>query len=150
MAVSKIGQAFVSKAQEEYLSVNFFLKLVRQYTDCKGKQDVTCFHRRVPVPVIRKAFAVFFISTVIGIAAVIAMYFLQPGRVSDIIFEVCSALGTVGLTRDLTPTLGAAGKVIIILCMYIGRVGPISVAAAVAGPDDGSGLHYAYRNVRVG
>lgn len=131
-------------------TTTFAIMILETVSVIKGKQDVTCFHRRVPVPVIRKAFAVFFISTVIGIAAVIAMYFLQPGRVSDIIFEVYSALGTVGLSRDLTPTLGAAGKVIIILCMYIGRVGPISVAAAVAGPDYGSGLHYAYGNVRVG
>ena len=49
----------------------------------------------------------------------------------DILFETVSATGTVGLTRDLTPYLNSAGKMIIIGTMYLGRVGPISLALAL-------------------
>ena len=51
--------------------------------------------------------------------------------VLDIFFETVSATATVGLTRDLTPYLNAAGKVIILGAMYLGRVGPISLALAM-------------------
>ena len=46
----------------------------------------------------------------------------------DILYETVSATATVGLTRNLTSALGLAGKIIIILTMYLGRVGPISLA----------------------
>ena len=49
----------------------------------------------------------------------------------DILFETVSATATVGLTRDLTPYLNAAGKMVIIGTMYLGRVGPISLALAL-------------------
>ena len=47
------------------------------------------------------------------------------------LFEVVSAIGTVGLSRGLTPALGTAGKIIIIITMYFGRVGPISFLLAL-------------------
>jgi len=49
----------------------------------------------------------------------------------DILFEVASALGTVGLTRGITPYLSVAAKSVIIATMYLGRIGPISLALAV-------------------
>jgi trk system potassium uptake protein TrkH len=48
----------------------------------------------------------------------------------DVLYETVSATATVGLTRALTPTLGTVGKLIIIATMYLGRVGPISLAVA--------------------
>ena len=51
--------------------------------------------------------------------------------VLDILFETVSATATVGLTRDLTPHLNSAGKAVIIGTMYLGRVGPISLALAM-------------------
>ena len=49
----------------------------------------------------------------------------------DILYEAVSATATVGLTRNLTPSLNAAGKLIIIATMYLGRIGPISLAVAL-------------------
>ena len=46
---------------------------------------------------------------------------------SDGLYEVTSAIATVGLSRDVTPTLNVCGKLLIILCMYLGRVGPITM-----------------------
>jgi len=48
----------------------------------------------------------------------------------DVAYETFSATATVGLTRDLTPTLGLAGKLIVIVTMYLGRIGPISLVIA--------------------
>ena len=48
----------------------------------------------------------------------------------DVVYEVTSATATVGLTRNLTPTLNVMGKIIVMLTMYLGRVGPISLVIA--------------------
>jgi trk system potassium uptake protein TrkH len=50
----------------------------------------------------------------------------------DVFYEVTSALGTVGLSRAFTPTLSTLGKLIIIVVMYIGRIGPITLVVALA------------------
>jgi trk system potassium uptake protein len=55
----------------------------------------------------------------------------KPFAMVDIMFEAASALGTVGLTTGLTPALTAAGKVIIIIAMLIGRLGPLTLLAAL-------------------
>lgn len=49
----------------------------------------------------------------------------------DVVYETVSATATVGLTRNLTPSLNGAGKAVIIATMYLGRVGPISLALAL-------------------
>ena len=53
-----------------------------------------------------------------------------PGNFIDILYEVTSALATVGLTRNLTGTLNVIGKFIIIVTMYLGRIGPITMMLA--------------------
>jgi trk system potassium uptake protein TrkH len=56
---------------------------------------------------------------------------LYPHMFLDILFEVCSAAGTVGVTTGLTPFLSDAGKLIIIGCMFLGRLGPVTVVFAL-------------------
>jgi trk system potassium uptake protein TrkH len=70
------------------------------------------------------SFAIVFASTILLSA-------VTNADVLDIFYETVSATATVGLTRDLTPYLNAAGKAIIIGTMYLGRVGPISLALAL-------------------
>ena len=65
-----------------------------------------------------------FISTVL-------LSFVTDASVIDILYETVSATATVGLTRGITPQLNIWGKIIIILTMYLGRVGPISLALAL-------------------
>jgi trk system potassium uptake protein TrkH len=57
--------------------------------------------------------------------------FVTDADALDVLYETVSATATVGLTRDLTPYLNSAGKMIIIGTMYLGRVGPISLALAL-------------------
>lgn len=96
----------------------------------KGQKDVTCYNRRISNKVVRKAFAIMLISFFVSMMAIVAIRLLEEGDTVDIIFEVYSALGTVGLTRDFTFTLGTSGKLILILCMFMGRIGPISMVLA--------------------
>ena len=63
-------------------------------------------------------------------AMLMTLLLLSRGGIvlTDALYEVVSALATVGLSRGLTPTLDVGGRLIIIICMYLGRIGPISMA----------------------
>jgi trk system potassium uptake protein TrkH len=67
------------------------------------------------------SFAITFVSTVLLLA-------VTDANALDVLYETISATATVGLTRNLTPSLNGIGKLIIIISMYLGRVGPISFA----------------------
>ena len=75
----------------------------------------------------------------------------NPVNLEDGLFEVVSACATVGLTRGVTPLLNTAGKLIITLGMYLGRIGPISMAIfLVGGRKEETDVHYSEGNFYIG
>ena len=96
----------------------------------RGQEDTVCFNRRIPNKIVRKSIAIIFISFMASLLAVIAMQLLESGETIDMIFEVYSALGTVGLSRDYTSLVGLAGKIVLCICMFLGRIGPITMVIA--------------------
>ena len=97
----------------------------------RGKNDVTLFHRNVSRQALRKALAVSCMSFIIlSISTLLLCAITHHASALDILYETVSATATVGLSRNLTPTLSTAGKLIITATMYLGRVGPISLAIA--------------------
>lgn len=96
----------------------------------KNKEDVALFHRTIPKQAISKAVAVSCISFIVMFTSTILMAVVTDANALDIIYETMSATATVGLTRNLTPTLNLWGKIIIIITMYLGRIGPISLLIA--------------------
>ncbi len=106
----------------------------------KGDSEVSLLGRRIPRSAVGKAaavctmsFGIFFISTLL-LSAVCSAPLI------DIVYETASATATVGLTRGITPILNEAGKIIIIITMYLGRVGPISLALALNGDKKNSNI----------
>ena len=97
----------------------------------QNRQEVTLFQRNISKQAVSKAVAVTTMSFVILFTSTLLLSAVSPGEPLDILFETVSATATVGLSRDLTPDLNAYGKVIIIGTMYLGRVGPISLALAL-------------------
>lgn len=97
----------------------------------RNKQDVSLFNRNISKQAINKAVAVTVMSFVIMFLSTILLSAVTDADALDILFETISATATVGLTRDLTPYLNTAGKIVIIGTMYLGRVGPISLALAM-------------------
>ena len=97
----------------------------------RNRQEVTLFQRNISKQAVSKAVAVTTMSFVILFTSTLLLSAVSPGEPLDILFETVSATATVGLSRDLTPDLNAYGKVIIIGTMYLGRVGPISLALAL-------------------
>ena len=97
----------------------------------QNKQEVSLFNRNISKQTVNKAVAVAMMSFAIMFTSTILLSAVTDADVLDVFFETVSATATVGLTRDLSPYLNSAGKAIIIGTMYLGRVGPISLALAL-------------------
>ena len=96
----------------------------------KGKRETEMFKRRVAVENIRAGIAVITISSIVLIGSVIALTIVESFSIRAIVFEGVSAIATVGLGYGMTPYLSVMGKLILICLMYIGRIGPITIAMA--------------------
>lgn len=101
------------------------------WSTIQNKQDVSLFDRNISKQAVNKAVAVTMMSFAIMFISTILLSAVSNADALDVLFETVSATATVGLTRDLTPYLNAAGKIIMIGTMYLGRVGPISLALAL-------------------
>ena len=73
----------------------------------------------------------FFFALTMAFTATVLLISVTGSPLLDCLYEIVSAVATVGLTRSLTPTLPAAGKIIVILVMFMGRLGPVTLAIAL-------------------
>ncbi|MBI2522175.1 MAG: Trk family potassium uptake protein [Bdellovibrio sp.] len=106
----------------------------------KGQRSVTIFDRTVQTSTVVKSVGLTFISIIIICFFVLVMMRLEPNQnLLTLMFEIVSAFGTVGLSLGATAQLSVAGKVGISLLMYIGRVGPLTMAFAVGESAEGRG-----------
>ena len=112
-------------------TVTFAVLVVSALATIQNKQEVSLFNRNISKQTVNKAVAVTMMSFAIMFTSTILLSAVTDADVLDIFYETVSATATVGLTRDLTPYLNAVGKAIIIATMYLGRVGPISLALAL-------------------
>ena len=94
----------------------------------RGRADTVVFRRSITQELVKKAAAILFFSLLLSLLSSILLIAVDGVPLPDAIYEVFSATGTVGLSRGLTPQLSAFGRILIILCMYLGRIGPISLA----------------------
>ncbi len=104
--------------------------LITAFCVVRGTDDTNVFGRRISLNIIKKAMAVFSVSIIVTFFAVLLLCQATGLGFIDAAYETVSAVATVGLTRNVTPGLNLLGKIIIILCMYLGRIGPISLAIA--------------------
>jgi trk system potassium uptake protein TrkH len=88
-----------------------------------GKKSVTIFKKRIGDETIKQAGAILSVYLALILTGTILLIAIEPVTMSEAIFEVTSALGTVGLSTGITPTLGAVSKIVLMLLMYAGRVG---------------------------
>ena len=96
----------------------------------RNKQEVVIFNRNLSSEITKKAVAVTCMSFSIMFISTVLLSLTVDRTITDILYETVSATATVGLSRNLTPFLNIWGKIIIIVTMYLGRVGPITLAIA--------------------
>ena len=96
-----------------------------------SREKVEIHMRTIPHQTVYKAVAIFLFSFTLLLITCVVLLATQQGDFVDIIFEAVSAIGTVGLSTGMTGFLDTTGKLLIILLMYMGRLGPMTVALAL-------------------
>lgn len=120
-----------------------------------NRENITLFKRTIPRSVFHRAFTIVILSVlwIFGVAMLLSIterasysgnFFIKT------LFETTSAFGTVGLSTGITPTLSAFGKLLIIITMFVGRVGPLTLALAVAMQKEAVIYKYPEERVMVG
>ena len=100
----------------------------------RGHKDTECFGRRLDMESIRSALTITVITFTFWLTAVAAMSIFDPqAEFLNLMYEASSAIGTVGLSADLTPHLTRASHVVLMILMYVGRIGPMTMALVFAG-----------------
>lgn len=100
--------------------------------ELRGEDQVVVAHRGIPASVQRSAMAIILLGFVVVGIATLAIVRLEQFTFQLVLFETISAFGTVGLSMGITPYLRPASLIVLMLLMYLGRVGTISVATALA------------------
>ena len=115
-----------------------------------GRAGVDAFRRTIPEEQVTKALALIGVSGATVALAILALLATQAGEPLGLTFEAVSAFGTVGLSTNLTPTLDAWGKAVVIAVMFIGRTGPLTLGFALAARARRRRLVYPPEKIMIG
>jgi trk system potassium uptake protein TrkH len=125
----------------------------------RGNEDVNIFNRTVPKEIVSRTISIIFASA-FSVSLITSILLITGGGnlpplesrhfFVEYLFETVSAFGTVGLSMGITPKLNDYQKLAIILMMFAGRVGPLTLAFSLARMTGRRGLTYAEEGVMVG
>lgn len=116
----------------------------------KGKTNAEIFHRRIGQEQIYKSVAIMLLASILVAAVSLLLSVTENADFLAVLFETTSAFGTVGLTMGLTPKLTVAGRILIIMTMFLGRVGPLTAAFALSQNRRRASLIYPEEKILVG
>lgn len=116
----------------------------------KGTRDLSIFNRRIPNSNSREATSLVVLSATIIFIVLFFLLLLEPFSFENLMFEAVSAFGTAGLSTGITPMLSTLGKLLIILLMYVGRIGPLTLIYAFAVRQGTVNLSYAEEKIAIG
>jgi trk system potassium uptake protein TrkH len=116
----------------------------------RGLPDVIAFERRVPIPDILRAIAVTVLSFALVTLATFLLGLTDSQPFLRELFEVVSAFATVGMSTGLTQETNAGGRLVLMAMMFVGRLGPLTLAIALAEREHGSPLRWPSEAVRIG
>jgi trk system potassium uptake protein TrkH len=115
----------------------------------RGSGDVNIFRKRLEIEVIFKAMAIFVLSLIIIICTTVILSVLGDATLLEYLFESTSAFGTVGLSLGITPALGSVSKTALIITMFMGRVGVLTMGMAITLRMQKSELKLKYPEAKV-
>lgn len=131
-------------------SSTFGVLVLFTYYLLKGKKDVNIFKRIISPEKIDKAFGIFITSMIFIVVALGILLFTEEFSFISLLFEIVSALGTVGLSLGITPHLSSIGKLVIISLMLIGRIGPLAIGFSLLGKQKEISFKYPKADIFVG
>ncbi len=109
-------------------AVLFFIMIA----ELRGDPEVNVFGKRLSRAVHRQAITVVLIAVGAVVAGTVALLLLSDHALDRVLFEAVSAFGTVGLSTGITADLPDAGKIVLVLLMFLGRLGPLTLGSAIA------------------
>lgn len=117
-------------------TVTLGIIIISMVSVVRGRNKLEAFGRSLPLDLLQKALSVTSIMLIVVFFSTTLLHFTElhnpyPHTFLDLLFETCSAAGTVGVTTGITPHLSTAGKIVLIICMYMGRLSPITVVVAL-------------------
>ncbi|MDW7738935.1 MAG: potassium transporter TrkG [Bacillota bacterium] len=121
-----------------------FLNMIR------GRQEPVVFSRVFSLSQIMKAISIMSAAIALIFVATFVMTIFEDHEFSALLFEAFSAFGTVGLSRGITPDLSSASKIALILTMFGGRIGPLTLMVALARRREADVLHYPEEHILIG
>jgi len=120
------------------------------YSFARGRKSVKVFKREFESEDILKAMAVMSTALMLCFAAVVVLSITEPFTTMQLIFEVTSAFGTTGLSMGITPELSTFGKFVLIILMFIGRIGILSFITIISRPGSKDLYHFPKEKVIIG
>ncbi|MGE8035289.1 TrkH family potassium uptake protein [Lysinibacillus sp. NPDC093692] len=129
----------------------FAVLVATMWCQMKGKEDVVLFRRRIVNETILKALTVTMCGMMIVVLVTIVLSLIeQRHSFMMYLFEATSAFGTAGLTMGLTPELSTGGRLLIILTMFVGRLGPLTIAFAITNRRKTEAFHHPKGKIMIG
>ncbi|MBN2643730.1 MAG: hypothetical protein JXR78_18920 [Victivallales bacterium] len=126
------------------------LVFIALYKTFIGERHVTMFKRKIATTNVLKAFCIMLLFIILLVGATIGISFFEDRTLSEMMFEVASALGTVGLSLGLTAEATIPTKIILILCMFLGRIGPFTFFLFLLSREKTSKLEYPEERLIMG
>ena len=131
-------------------TTTFVVLILAVISVIKNEKEPIVFKRRISDDTIKKALSIFVISLSIVIFVSFVIAAIEDFAFIDILYETASALGTVGATLGITDKLSAASKILITLCMYLGRIGPMTMALSFGLKSDVRMIRYPEGFISIG
>lgn len=117
----------------------------------KGREDTEIFMKKISKDIVYKSLTLVFIGLSLIITVTMILSYTEVGAsFIELLYETVSAFTTAGLTLGLTPNLSIIGKVLIIIMMYLGRVGPLTVVLALTREKRDNGIKYPEGKILIG
>ena len=124
--------------------------LIYVISNLRGESGCNVFHRRIGDEVIKRASMVFCLNLFLGLICVTLILATSNLRMSDVLFEVYSAISTVGMTTGITRDLNVVGRIVIMILMYCGRIGSMTFALSLVAKPEAKGLSLPEEKITIG
>ncbi len=108
-------------------TTTFYILTNLVFSQFKGKNELVVDNKSVSAELVRKSMVIFFVAATVLLTGILFLLVTEPFSLMQLSFEAFSAFGTVGLTLGITSQLTVYGKITIILLMYIGRIGSVTM-----------------------
>jgi trk system potassium uptake protein TrkH len=135
----------------------FSVVVLSAYSTIRGKKNIELFKKRIPEGVVFRSHSIFMFALSGIILGIFVLSITEAGlmesgqfRMMDLVYEEVSAFSTVGASTGVTPYLSFAGKVVVIVSMYIGRLGTLTVAYALSRNISSTNYKYPEESFMVG